>query len=84
MEVLLYWNWFEIDPFFKYFINYLFQAGRYTSEFDKRVFAVALTDSPMIDHTRRFSSSVLRMLHKVFFLFQKYIRIQENFFLENN
>jgi hypothetical protein len=42
-----------------------FQAARYTSEFDKHVFAVALTDSPMRSHTIHFSTTVLRMLHKV-------------------
>ncbi|CAF0772160.1 unnamed protein product [Adineta steineri] len=37
-------------------------ASQYMSEFDKRVFAVALTDSPMSTYAKYFSSNVLRML----------------------
>jgi hypothetical protein len=35
-------------------------------EFDKRVFAVALTDSPMKSYTKSVNPNVLRMLEKVF------------------
>ena len=43
----------------------LLQANRYSSEFNKRVFAVALSDSPMIAYTKHFSRNVLKMLQKV-------------------
>jgi hypothetical protein len=42
-----------------------FQANRYTPEFDRRVFAVALSDSPMSGYVKHFSSNVLKMLKKV-------------------
>ncbi len=68
MEVLWCLHWFEREFNFDILLVILFQAARYTSEFDKRVFAVALTDSPMKAYIKPFSANVLRMLQKVFIL----------------
>lgn len=75
MEVLLYWNWFEIENCISYFIHFLFQATRYAPEFSRRVFAVALTDSPMKAYTKHFDMNVLRMLQKVC-RFLKYFNLE--------
>ncbi|CAF3287081.1 unnamed protein product [Rotaria sp. Silwood2] len=39
-------------------------AARYMPDFDRRVFAVALTDSPMRAYTKHFKKNVLAMLKK--------------------
>jgi hypothetical protein len=65
MEVLSCLNWFGILFVFCVLLIICFQAHRYTSEFDKRVFAVALSDSPMTAYAKSANKNVLRMLQKV-------------------
>lgn len=54
------------DIFVFYILLIMFlQASRYAPEFERRVFAVALSDSPMIGYAKHFSKNVLKMLKKV-------------------
>ncbi|CAF5166630.1 unnamed protein product, partial [Rotaria magnacalcarata] len=40
-------------------------ASKFTPDFDKRVFAIALSDSPMRAYTKSFNKNVVAMLKKV-------------------
>lgn len=54
-----------------------FQASKFPAEFDRRIFAVALSDSPMKAYVTHFDKNLVAMLKKV------RIRKREKYFLRN-